>query len=125
MEASGVIVRFRGDNHFIPLESTLLIVAEPPMSCVPGTTLGIALVGDRVSVVLPLGPSTGQLLLCEVNGEPISLSGVEVVATGSFPIEGNGLLYSDAVVPRFDVGEQLSRFASASDAATETSENLE
>lgn len=103
----------------------MLISPEAPVTDVPGTAFGFALVADYVVAVLPLGPPTGQLLLCNVDGEPVSLAGVEVLEAGRFPTSGHGVRYADAVVPAFDIGEQLERFKMAAPAFLGARQNTE
>ncbi len=106
---AGLVIRFAGTLRFLPLRSVLLVAAEPPITTVPGTSLGVTLVGEYVTSVLRLGPTTGQVIVCDVGGEPVSLSGVEVLETGKFEPTNGGVRYADAAVPVLDVADLLRR----------------
>lgn len=90
--------------RFIPAEVARHVVSEPEISDVPGTGLGMALVGGEVLPVVPLGASTGAVVVCEVHGERIAFSGLSPEAAGFFEVAPEGVRVGDTVVPELDLG---------------------
>jgi hypothetical protein len=108
-ELPGVIVARRGELLFLGSDMAERIVERPVISRVPGTDIGMALVLGRVTSVVELGEGGGELLLCNVGGESIALSGLSVVGAGFYEVDGQGVKLADAHVPRLDVEHELGR----------------
>src|SRR5688572_10852895 len=81
---AGAIVRFGTQRYFVPANVGLSVVRKPVISRVPGTGLGMALLGGRVTSVVDLGAGGDELLVCDVEGEPIALSGLSVLGSGFY-----------------------------------------
>ena len=111
----GLLVRRRGSRAFVNAELARQIVSEPRISRVPGTALGMALVGGRVIGVLELGASTGALLVCELGGQIVACAGLQLERAGFFAKTPEGVWDSGELVP--DLGlERLVRNAAGGSA---------
>lgn len=95
----GLLVRRRGTRAFVPAAVARQIVFEPRVSKVPGAALGMALVNGRVIGVLELGPSTGALLVCELDGQWLGCAGLELDRAGFFAKTPEGVWDSGELVP--------------------------
>jgi hypothetical protein len=91
--------------RFIPADVAQNLVPEPEISDVPGTGVGMALVGGEVLPVLPLGSRPGAVVVCEVRGERIAFSGLSPEAAGFFEAVSGGVRVGDELVPELDLGE--------------------
>jgi hypothetical protein len=90
--------------RFIPADVAQHLVPEPEISDVPGTGVGMALVGGEVLPVLPLGTSAGSVVVCEVRGERIAFSGLSPEAAGFFESLPGGVRVGTELVPELDLG---------------------
>ena len=108
-QLAGVIIARRGELLFVGAEIAERVVERPVISRVPGTDLGMALVLGRVTSVVELDEGGGELLVCNVDGEPIALSGLSVVGAGFYEVDGQGVRHRDLHVPRFDVEGELGK----------------
>lgn len=110
--AAGVVVG-RGDGlSFIPAEAAVRIVPRPEITRVPGVEIGMALIGGRVVAVIELGKRKGELLLCDVGGETIALSGLQVRSAGFFDVadgEAGAVVVDGQRVAWLNVASELSR----------------
>ena len=105
--APGVLVK-RGDVlHFVPAEVAVAVVRRPPVSRVPGSPLGVSLIGGRVLPVLELGAERGELLVCEVRGTELAIDGLRVVDSGFFETEQDGVVLDGLRVPELDLSSEL------------------
>lgn len=101
--SAGVVVGLDGERYFVPAEVAQSIVQRPVVTRVPGSEIGMALIGGRVVTVIDVGPRRDELLLCEVGGEPLALSGLSVLGSGFYPVEDGMVRVDDELVPIFDV----------------------
>jgi hypothetical protein len=111
----GVIVQTAQGTGFVRAEQALGFVESARTSPVPGATFSLLWFDGRVLVAVPFetclaasarqGVSPGRpavglvrrsALVCECGGEVYALTGVEVVATGTFEVVGSGAT-ADAV----------------------------
>ncbi len=92
---------------FLPAEIARKVVRPPKVSDVPGVPLGIALVDGRVVSVIRVSSNNGDLVLCDVNGETVALSGFEVVASGAFTASADGVVHEGREIRTFDVSATL------------------
>jgi hypothetical protein len=108
---AGVVVR-RGDRlSFIPADAAVRIVQRPEITRVPGAEIGMALIAGRVVAVIELDKRKGELLLCELEGETIALSGLQVRSAGFFDVAdgGDGAVVLDGErVARLNVAGELA-----------------
>jgi len=79
----------------------------------------MALVGGEVVAVLSLGESSGELLLCEFDGQAVALSGLSAERVGFWPASDSGVTVDGVVVPVLDLSEALKQFRSDRSAAQE------
>jgi hypothetical protein len=103
----GLVVKVSGTLWFLPAEVAERVVPCPVISAIPGTGIGMALVGGRVVAVVGVDAAADHLVLCNVGGEEVAFAGMSVVATGSFPSAPGGIRHGDRRVPRFDVDAAL------------------
>ena len=101
--AAGVLVHVQGALYFVSADKVRAIVPGPVTTRVAGSSVGIALFGGRVAVVLPLGEPTSTALLCDVDGDPMIVTGVVVVAAGYYERSGEGVVHEGRVVPILDL----------------------
>jgi hypothetical protein len=106
---SGLVVRVGGQLFFVPSSLARKVVHRTAVSRVPGTQLGMALVGGQVVSVIELGHRHDQLLLCEPGGEPVAFAGVEAIAAGWFDPEGGRVRFDGQAIPELDVVGELRR----------------
>ncbi len=102
-EAAGVLVSLGEELYFVPADVAGSIVERPVVTRVPGTSLGMALIAGRVVTVIDVGPRREELLLCEVEGETLALSGLSVRGSGYYPLEGEQVRVDGKLVSGLDV----------------------
>ena len=100
---AGVVVRVQGTLLFVSAETVRAIAPVPMTSPVCGTSVGIALLAGHVAVVLPLGEPTSTALLCDVDGDPMVVTGTAAVATGYYERADEGVVYEGRVIPVLDL----------------------
>lgn len=105
--AAGVVVSLDDELYFVPAKMAEQIVERPVITRVPGTAIGIALIGGRVVTVIDVGPRRDELLLCTVEGELVAVSGLSVRGSGFYPSEGDGILVDGQLVPGFNLERAL------------------
>ncbi|MFO0676939.1 MAG: hypothetical protein U0169_10410 [Polyangiaceae bacterium] len=84
----GVVVDTGCSWMLVTADVALRIVPETSVAHVPGgprELLGVTLHEGALVPVLAIGASQGSMIVCEVVGELVVLSGAKVVRTGSFP----------------------------------------
>ena len=72
----------------------------------------MALVGGEVVAVLALGEPSGELLLCEFEGQSVALSGLAAERVGFWPASGSGVSVDGVTVPALDLSAALREFQS-------------
>jgi hypothetical protein len=80
----GAVIQTEHGRFFVPGEQARFVVAAGRVTKVPGSRLGLALVDGRVVSVLSLGQKGEHMLVCELHGQLIALSGLSVLFTGEF-----------------------------------------
>jgi hypothetical protein len=68
------------------------------------------LVGGEVVAIVELGEPTGLLVLCEISGQSVALSGLSAERAGFWPESGTGVRVDDAAVPELDLASALAQF---------------
>jgi hypothetical protein len=109
MAASGLLVRFEGRPAFIPSTMVRFIRYDVVVTQVPGTELGMALLGGRIVPVITLGPEGKALLVCEVDGEAVAFSGLEPIKSGFFEGNDHQPLDADGAIPLLPVRDYVER----------------
>jgi hypothetical protein len=111
--AGGLLLRSLGALYFLPAHVAVSVVPRPVISAVPGTSLGMTLVGGRVLPVVDLRRQPGrrplQVVVCEIDGEEIAIAGVSAVSSGFFEEAPGGVLLGEELVPTLDVSAELAR----------------
>jgi hypothetical protein len=102
-----LLVRAGEELGFVPATTARSVVPEPLISPVASTPLQMALVNGRVVPIVALGSSTGVLVLCEIDDEPVGFSGLEVSAVGAFEAADRGVLIDGRLVPELDLSGAL------------------
>jgi chemotaxis signal transduction protein len=107
----GLLVRAGEGLRFLPSSVVLRVVAVPPVTAIPGTVPELAGVALHEGVVVPVivvgarrdvgrAPRAGYqpphdvhdvMVVCHLAGELVGLVGLEVVATGEFQPDGDGV----------------------------------
>lgn len=125
----GVVFRVAKSLFFLPATTAAKVLAMPEVARVPGAPeelVGIALVdGEMLPVIrvssspvagiregARLGRGRDQhhpMLVCSHEGDRVALVGLEVVATGSFPVEDEQVFYAGESARKFDVGAIVAR----------------
>jgi hypothetical protein len=99
----GILVRAGGELGFVPAEVARQVVPLPTLSPVATTPLQMAVVGGQVLPVIAIGSPTRALLVCELEGEAIGLSGLEVERAGAFDAIDGGVVVGGRTVRDLDV----------------------
>jgi len=79
----------------------------------------MALVGGEVVAVLVLGEPSGELLLCEFDGQAVALSGLSAERVGFWPASESGVKVDGVIVPALDLSDAMKQFRSDRPAAQE------
>ena len=106
---AGVVVGLDNELYFVPAGVAEGIVQRPVVTRVPGTAIGMALIGGRIVPVIDLSPRREELLVCDVDGEPLALSGLAVHGTGFYPREDDGVRVDGELLRELDVKSAVRR----------------
>jgi hypothetical protein len=111
--AAGIVIRHLGVLYFLPVEVAERVVSRPVISTVPGTLLGMTVVGGRVLPVVDLRRQPGrrplQIVVCDIDGEQVAIAGISAVASGFFDACEGGVKIGDEFVPTLDVAAEVQR----------------
>jgi hypothetical protein len=99
----GILVRAGGELGFVPAEIARQVVPLPTLSPVATTPLQMAVVAGHVVPVVALGSPTRALLVCELDGEAIGFSGLEVERAGAFEAAEGGVFVGERTVRDLDL----------------------
>ncbi len=110
MSVAGLLVRYKGELAFIPADVVRYVRYDVVVTKFPGTELGMALLGGRVVPVVSLGPKERALLICDIDGEVIAVSGLEPLKSGFFDGDEHGPIESDTRVPVLPIHEYVEKF---------------
>jgi hypothetical protein len=72
----------------------------------------MALVGGEVVAVVELGEPSGMLVVCELDGQALALSGLFAEQVGVWPGTETGVNVDGVNVPTLDLGAALEQFQS-------------
>ena len=107
---AGLLVRRGSEWLFIPASVARHLVPMPRLSRVPWDSVQMALVRGDVVAVVELGEPSGMLVMCEISGECVALSGLAAERAGFWPASGTGVRVDDTEVPELDLAAALARF---------------
>ena len=99
---AGLLVRRDGQPLFIPADLAHSVVETPRLTRMPWDSLQMALVGGEVVPVIELSEPTGVLVLCELDGQPLALSGLAPERVSFWPEQSEGVLIDGRFVPMLD-----------------------
>jgi hypothetical protein len=103
----GILVRAGGELGFVSADVARQVVPLPTLSPVATTPLQMAVVGGQVVPVVALGSPTLALLVCELEGEAIGFSGLEVERAGAFEATDGGVVVGERTVRDLDLPSAL------------------
>jgi hypothetical protein len=106
-ERAGIVVRAGVEHGFVPAAVAKSLVRSPITSAVASTPLQMALVEGQVVPVVAVGSPTGELVLCEIEGELIGFSGLEVERAGTFEAAEGGVVSDGRVLHDLDLQSVL------------------
>jgi hypothetical protein len=111
MSASGLLVRCNGELAFIPASQVSYIRYDVVVTPFPGREVGMALLDGRVVPVISLGPLIRALVVCDVDGETIAVSGLEPMRSGFFEGDEQGPIEDGKHIPTLPIKNclELSR----------------
>jgi hypothetical protein len=101
------VVKAGGDLGFVPAEVARQVLPLPTLSPVSSAPLEMAVVGGRIVPVVALGSPTGALVVCEVDGETVGFSGLEVQRVGTYEGVDGGVVVDDRTVRDLELSQLL------------------
>ena len=110
MAVAGLLVRSRGELAFLSASIIRAIRYDVVVTPYPSTELGMALVAGRVLPVLSLGAEGRALIVCDVDGELVGLSGLEPMQSGFLDGDERGPVQDGVLIPTLRVEEHLERW---------------
>ena len=119
-QRAGLLVRRGGELAFLPAHVARSLVPLPRLSKIPWDSAQMTLVGGEVLAVLELGEPSGELLLCELDGQAIALSGLFADRVGFWPEDESGVRVDGVLVPTLELGRALRQFRSRRPSAQES-----
>jgi hypothetical protein len=111
----GVVFRVGPDVFFLPASVATKVMPMPEVARVPGAPpeiAGFTLVGGATVPVVAIGDvprKRGPMLLVTHLGERIALVGLEILATGRFEAEGEGVTHGGRTARLFDVAALVAK----------------
>lgn len=118
-QRAGLLVRRGAELSFLPASVARWLMPLPRLTRVPWDSAQMALVGGEVVAVLPLAEPGSELLLCELDGQAVALSGLSAERVGFWPASGTGVNVDGVDVPMLDLSHALKRFRSDRPSAQE------
>ena len=118
-QRAGLLVRHGERLAFLPASVARGLLPLPHLTRIPWDSVEMALVAGEVVPVLSLGDPSPELLLCELDGQSLALSGLTAVRVGFWPASGSGVSVDGVNVPALDLNAALSQFRSAHRASQE------
>ena len=112
-QRAGLLVRRAGEQSFLPASVARSLVPLPRLTKIPWDSAQMALVGGEIVAVLELGDPCGVLVLCDVDGQALALSGLSAERVGIWPESGSGVNVDGVRVPTLDLARVLEQFQSS------------
>ncbi|HEY4103279.1 MAG TPA: hypothetical protein VGM44_05280 [Polyangiaceae bacterium] len=107
---AGLLVRRAGERLFIGADVARHLVPSPRLSRLPWDSVQMALVGGEVVAVVELGEPSGILVLCDISGQAVALSGLVAEEVGFWPETAGGVSVNGEQVPALDLGAAVAAF---------------
>ncbi|HYP75573.1 MAG TPA: hypothetical protein VER12_06460 [Polyangiaceae bacterium] len=111
-QRAGLLLRRDGELAFLPASVARWLLPLPRLTKLPWDSAQMALVGGEVVAVLALAEPSAELLLCELDGQAVAISGLSAERVGFWPASGSGISVDGVLVPALDLSEALERFRS-------------
>jgi hypothetical protein len=109
-ELAGLLVRRAGKLAFLPASIARSLLPLPRLTKIPWDSAHMALVGGEVVAVLELAEPCGVLVLCELEGQAVAVSGLSAERVGSWPESELGVIVDGEQVPELDLASALTQF---------------
>jgi hypothetical protein len=107
---AGLLVRRGGERLFLSARIARHLVLVPRLTRIPWDSAQMALVGGEVLAVVELGEPSGVLVVCELDGQALALSGLFAEKVGVWPGTEAGVSVDGVNVPALDLGAALEQF---------------
>jgi hypothetical protein len=111
-ERAGLLVRRGNERLFLAANVAKHLVPLPRLTTIPWDSAQMALVGGEVIAVVELGEPSGTLVVCELDGQALALSGLFAERVGVWPESGAGVVVDGVDVHPFDLNAALEQFQS-------------
>lgn len=108
MTSSGLIADRDGERTFLPNGAVRALVRMPkvePLPRAPAGVLGYTMALGEVMLVIGVGASRTELVVCDWFGEALGLAGLVPLRTGTFPEAEGGVMVDDEFIKTFDLNE--------------------
>ena len=109
---AGLLVRRAGERLFLSASVARYLVPLPRLTKIPWDSAQMALVGGEVVAVVELGEPSGMLVVCELDGQALALSGLFAEKVGAWPETQAGVNVDGVDVPALDLNAALRQFHS-------------
>ena len=109
-ELAGLLVRRDGKLAFLPASIARSLLPLPRLTKIPWDSVYMALVGGEVVAVLELAEPSGVLVLCELEGQAVAVSGLRAEHVGLWPASELGVIVDGEQVPELDLASALTQF---------------
>jgi len=109
-ELAGLLVRRDGKLAFLPASIARSLLPLPRLTKIPWDCAQMTLVGGEVVAVLELAEPCGVLLLCELEGQVIAVSGLHAERVGLWPESELGVIVDGEQVSQLDLEGALVQF---------------
>ena len=107
---AGLLVRRGGERLFLSASVARHLVPLPRLTKIPWDSAQMALVGGEVVAVVELGEPSGMLVVCELDGQALALSGLFAEKVGVWPESEAGVIVDGVNVPALDLSAALEQF---------------
>jgi hypothetical protein len=107
---AGLLVRRGSERLFLSASVARHLVPLPRLTKIPWDSAQMALVGGEVVAVVELAPPSGMLVVCELNGQALALSGLFAERVGVWPETEAGVTVDGVNVPALDLSAALEQF---------------
>lgn len=111
-QRAGLLVRRGSELAFLPADIVRSLIPAPRLTKIPWDWAHMALVAGEVVAVLELAEPSGVLVLCEVQGQVVALSGLAAEQVGLWPESGTGVNVDGVKVAALDLDAALKQFQS-------------
>ncbi len=109
-QRAGLLVLRGSELSFLPASVARWLLPLPRLTKIPWDSAQMALVGGEVVAVLSLGEASGELLLCEFDGQAVALTGLSAERVGFWPASDSGVSVDGVSVPALDLSAALRQF---------------